>query len=240
MDTCEHSAHHLENGIHIYQRDLCTHCQKCTQECFSGALVATGREISLEMLLQEIDRDQAYYRNSGGGVTLSGGEPLLQTEFVKQLLIETHQRGYHNAIDTAGNVPWDWIEYILPETDLFLYDIKAYDSELHRQATGVDNERILDNLTRLARSQKEIWIRIPIIPGVNDSPDEMEKIARFLVELRSITQVELLPFHSLGSEKYASLGRSNHSQGLKPPARQVLTELMNVLSARRLPVRCME
>jgi len=146
---CAQGAQLLVDSQRVYQRNLCQQCLKCVGECFSGALVAAGRENTSEEVVAEIERDKDYYRHSGGGVTFSGGEPMLQREFLKEMLVQSKALGFHCAVDTAGNVPWEWFEQILADTDLFLYDIKAFDAEIHHKATGVNNKRILENLVRL-------------------------------------------------------------------------------------------
>jgi glycyl-radical enzyme activating protein len=239
-EACEQGAQELQGSHLIYRRDLCIQCGDCTEECFSGALIATGKKARPEEIIREIESDRDYYRHSGGGVTFSGGEPLLQVEFLKELLCESQQRGLHCAVDTAGNVPWRSFEMILPHSDLFLFDVKAFDPGTHRRATGVNNRRILENLTRLSETGKAIWIRIPVIPGVNDSHGEITQIANFLAPLKGIQWVELLPFHTLGSEKYESLGRDYPAKGLVPPAKQLLNEFMTIFAEKGISARSME
>ena len=224
----------------LYLRDQCQHCFQCVQECFSGALLRIGKTYSLADVLAEIERDLPYYRFNQGGVTFSGGEPLLQAEFLKALLSECRQRGIHCAVDTAGNVAWDLLAQVVPLADLFLYDLKAFNEETHRQATGAGNRRILDNLKRLSAAGCEIWIRIPVIPGVNDTQEEMSSIAGFLAPLPGIRWVELLPFHTLGSEKYASLGREYPARGITAPANDTMSLFQSTLERHGLAVRVMK
>jgi pyruvate formate lyase activating enzyme len=240
VEVCQHGAQQLQDGQRIYQRDLCAQCMECIDECFSGALVVAGEASTVDEILQKVAADREYYRHSGGGVTFSGGEPLLQREFLLELLKGSQAQGFHCAVDTAGNVPWDWLAEVLPFTDLFLYDIKAFDAALHQKVTGVSNSRILENLASLAQSGKEIWIRIPVIPGVNDNSKEMSSIASYLEKLQIIRWVELLPFHTLGSEKFASLGREYPARGLAAPSKQKMTELMKIFTEKGIPTRCMD
>ena len=162
----------------------------------------------------EIEKDRDFYEESGGGATFSGGECMLQLDFLEQMLKLCRTHGIHTAVDTAGAVPWESFEQVLPYTDLFLYDIKCFDEGLHRQMTGVSNRLLLDNLKRLAQKRREaghpsapfdILVRIPIIPSVNDDRKELGRIADFLYGL-DLKQVELLPYHRLGENKYAALG----------------------------------
>ncbi|MGE5222061.1 MAG: glycyl-radical enzyme activating protein [Omnitrophica WOR_2 bacterium] len=239
VDICQHGAQQLEGGRRVYDRSLCQECGDCLVNCFSGALQWVGKEASVEQVLAEIEQDRLYYENSRGGVTFSGGEPLLQKEFLRSLLAESKKRGFHTAVDTAGNVPWESFEAIKPYTDLFLYDFKALDERKHREATGVGNRRILDNLQRLADGDVEIWIRIPVIPGVNDREKDIQAMAAFLSPLKGIRWVELLSFHHLGSEKYESLGKPYPSKELKPPSDAHMAELSAIFQEQGLCARKM-
>ena len=223
----------------VYLRDLCRQCFLCTQECFSGALLKTGREMDTAQVMAEIERDREYYRFSSGGVTFSGGEPLLQKDFLISLLEACRERGIHRAVDTAGNVAWEILAEVAPLADLVLYDIKGFDEQTHRRATGASNRRILENLRRLSAAGSEIWVRIPVIPGVNDSPDEISAIAAFLAPLEGVRQVELLAFHTLGSEKYPSLGREYPMAGVRPPSKEKMDLLCSILAGHDLAARVM-
>lgn len=189
----------------------CSLCGKCALYCPNDARELCGREVSPEEVLRELLRDKAYYDASGGGVTFSGGECMLQIDALEALLKLCREAGLHTAVDTAGHVPFAYFEKILPYTDLFLYDIKVMDEAVHRQYTGVGNARILDNLKRLLNLGHPLWIRIPVIPGVNDSPEEMERIRDFLAASPAPEKVELLPYHAMGEHKYAALGKAARS-----------------------------
>ena len=153
------------------------------------------------------------------------------------MLEECKKEGLHTVVDTAGNVPWEAFEKVLPFTDLFLYDLKAADEEFHRQVTGAGNARILDNLKKLANSDKNIWIRIPIIPGVNDKVEEMEKLLMIIKELKQIEYVELLPFHRLGEGKYTSLDMENLAKGYEPPRDDLMNRLAKVFIDKGIRVK---
>lgn len=183
----------------------CTLCKKCIDACPPSARTVCGREITINDLVCEVMADSAFYTNRGG-VTFSGGEPLLQTDFIVEVAKEIKKRGYSVAVDTCGAVEWAEFEKVMPYADLFLYDIKAYSPDIHKISTGVDNTLIKENLKRLNNTGKEIWIRIPIIPGVNADELEMEKIADFISDFESISHVTLMPYHSLGKNKYETLG----------------------------------
>jgi len=189
----------------------CTHCGRCALLCPNDALKLCGEEYTVEKLMDTILLDKPYYANSNGGVTLSGGECLLYPEFSMEVLKACKENGIHTAVDTAGNLPWASFERVLPYTDLFLYDIKCFSATLHKEGTGVSNELILDNLIRLsAETDKGIWVRVPLVPGFNDSDDELGKIGEFLRPLR-LSKVEVLPYHKMGEHKYVSLGKDPES-----------------------------
>lgn len=182
----------------------CDFCGRCEIYCPEDARKICGREYNADEVLSEIKKDRAFYDNSGGGATFSGGECMLQLDFLCEILKKCKENGIHTAVDTAGNVPWESFERILPYTDLFLYDVKAVSGELHRNGTGVSNELILENLKKLSRCA-DIIVRIPVIGGYNDNREEMKKAAEFLHGL-GIKKVELLPYHAMGENKYDAMG----------------------------------
>ena len=165
-----------------------------------------GREMSVDDVMREVLADKPFYASSGGGMTLTGGEPMFQPEFAIALAAAASGEGVGVALDTCGEAPWDRYEEILPYVDLFLYDIKATGAERHRRLTGVDGERILDNLRRLDAAGARIRLRCPIVPGVNDSADHLEHLERLASGLKGIVGVDRLPYHALGRSKYAKFG----------------------------------
>ena len=187
----------------------CDFCGKCELYCPAEARKICGREYTPAEVLAEVIKDKAFYDNSGGGVTFSGGECMLQLDFLCEILKKCKSEGIHTAVDTAGNVPWKSFEKILPFTDLFLYDIKAFGAELHRKGTGVSNELILENLKNLS-GRADIIVRIPVIGGYNDNDEEIRQIADFLKQIK-IIKAELLPYHAMGEHKYTALGRNTES-----------------------------
>lgn len=187
----------------------CDFCGKCELYCPADARKVCGREYTSDEVLAEVIKDKAFYDNSGGGVTFSGGECMLQLDFLCEILKKCKAAGIHTAVDTAGNVPWKSFEKILPFTDLFLYDIKAFGAELHRKGTGVSNELILENLKNLS-GRADIIVRIPVIGGYNDNDEEIRQIADFLKQIK-IIKAELLPYHAMGEHKYTALGRNTES-----------------------------
>lgn len=187
--------------------ESCELCGKCTLYCPQDAREICGKEYSSDEILREVLKDKAFYENSDGGVTFSGGECMLQIDFLEEMLKKCKQNGIQTAVDTAGHLPYEYFERIAPYTDLFLYDVKCLDSERHKKHTGVTNELILDNLKKLLNAKKRVWIRIPTIPTVNDSIDEMKAIRAFLDAYGRPEKIELLPYHAMGEHKYAALGK---------------------------------
>ena len=186
--------------------ESCELCGKCTIYCPHDAREICGKEYTVDEVMREILKDKVFYENSGGGVTFSGGECMLQIDFLEEILKECKKNGIRTAVDTAGHVPYESFERILPHTDLFLYDVKCFDSVKHKQYTGVGNKLILDNLKTLLGTGKAVWVRIPIIPTVNDTEEEMQQISAFLEAHKSYERVELLPYHAMGQHKYSALG----------------------------------
>lgn len=187
--------------------ESCTLCGECVKYCPTGARKVCGKVWTADAVMDKILQDKMFFELSDGGVTFSGGECMLQIDFLETLLKRCHQERIHTAVDTAGLVPWEYFERILPYTDLFLYDVKCYSAQLHKEGTGVSNERILANLQMLSeRFAGEIIIRIPVIPGYNMDDDEMKKMAAFLKGIR-YSKVELLGYHKLGENKYAAIGK---------------------------------
>ena len=195
--------------------DKCVGCGRCVGIglesadfiCLHDAKIICGKEYTVNEVMREILKDTAFYDNSGGGVTFSGGECMLQIDFLEEILKECKSHGIHTAVDTAGHVPYGYFERVLPYTDLFLYDIKCFDSEKHKKYTGVSNELIFSNLKLLLSTQKNVWVRIPIIPSVNDSEEEMLNIKSFLSSCGVPEKIELLPYHAMGEHKYAAIGK---------------------------------
>jgi len=206
FEVCPGGCHRLENDERVFDRTRCRRCGACAAQCWAGALAVTGRTISAREAVDEIAKDALFYENSGGGATFSGGEPLLQPDFLFEMLAGCKERGFTCAVETAGCVPWAAFEKILPLTDLFLFDLKIIDSALHQKMTGVGNERILGNLRRLAGRAKQLIVRTPEIPGVNDTPEEKRRLAETLAALGREVEHVYLPYHALGGGKYESLG----------------------------------
>lgn len=200
-------VHAVSEADHGVDRTKCTACGRCAEVCPEDARSLCGKTKDTAELMRIIRKDVPYYRQSGGGVTFSGGECMLQPEALGELLRACRKDGIQTAVDTAGNVPWERFEELLPVTDLFLYDLKHTDPEKHRAGTGVSNERILSNLEALLdRVPERVIIRTPVIPGFNDGEDDLRAIGRWLGEHPKPLLYEPLPFHKLGDHKAAALG----------------------------------
>ncbi len=236
--TCQNGAHILKDNNHIFLREKCKACGKCVQTCYSGALVLVGREMTVEEVLKVVLQDKVFYEVSGGGVTLSGGDPLVQHAFSLALLKIFKKNGLHTAIETAANIKWKILASLLPMVDLVIMDIKHLDPKKHEEATGFKNNLILRNAFMLSKTRKPLIVRIPIIPGVNDSVSEVEAIAKFLKDFPNLEYLELLPFHRLGESKYHALGREYTASLLASPSIEKMRELADV--ARKQGVKVHE
>ena len=185
----------------------CTLCGNCEYYCPHDARKICGKEYTVDELYAEIEKDKSFYRTSSGGVTFSGGEPMLQLDFLCAILKKCQENGISTAVDTAGNVPWSSFEQVMPYTDLFLYDVKSMDSAVHEKFTGVGNERILENLSKLLTAGARVRIRVPVIPSVNDSEENILALKDWLSRHGIPEKIELLPYHRMGVRKVVALGR---------------------------------
>ncbi len=199
--VCKEHAIVLRDGYPAISGEKCDLCGDCVEECSSEALEMSGREVDSIELLSEIKKDIIFYDESGGGVTFSGGEPLFQLEFLKDLLVKCKETGIHTAVDTSGLAPFSVFEQIMDFTDLFLYDIKTVDSDLHKTQAGLPNEIILDNLVKLCGYKKDVNIRLPLIPGINDSLPKLKDTLNFIKTLKNVKNISLLPYHNWGTAK---------------------------------------
>lgn len=200
-------CHSFADGRHVFDREKCVRCGKCAGACPARALESCGKRMTAADAAREAAADAMFYEESRGGVTISGGEPLDCLPFTKELLSELKKNGIRTAIETSGDAEWERIEELLPLTDLFLYDIKLTDSYKHRIYTGVGNERILENLDKLDRAGAAIILRCPMIPGVNMDGEHFRAIARLAEKSAHVAEVQLEPYHPLGLDKCARLGR---------------------------------
>ena len=212
-------------------RELCDNCGRCVAVCYTEALRLLGREYTIEELVYEAQKDAVAYKHSGGGVTISGGEPLLKLEFALELLRAFQQNGISAGVDTCGCVPRKNIEAVLPYVDFFLWDIKHMDDKKHRELTGVSNQLILDNLRFVSDNKIPAYLRIPIIPGHNDSEENLRAVCNFAKDLPSLVEIHLLPLHHLGKERYAALDREYPIDGIPLIRDDVLSEMKHLVES---------
>jgi pyruvate formate lyase activating enzyme len=227
--ACPHGA--------VDDRARCRACGACAAACYTGARELVGRTMSVAEVMAEVERDRAFYDQSGGGVTFSGGEPLAQPEFLAELLSACRARGLRTAVDTCGYAAWAVVDRIRPWVDLFLYDVKVVDDAKHRAFTGVSNARILANLRRLAELGHEVVLRVPLVPGVNDDEASIDALAALATSLARRYPVSLLPYHEIGIDKYRRLGREYLLEGVSEPTAERVAELAARLAQSGLQVR---
>ncbi len=237
-EICPQGAHHFDNDGHRLDRAACARCGKCTFECYTGALELVGREMTVEAVLAEVLKDALFYRNSGGGLTITGGEPMQQFAFTRALLRAAKEAGLHTCLETSGCSSRERYLEVSPLVDLFLFDVKETDPELHRRFTGVDNQAILDNLCALDGSGARLVLRCPLIPGYNDRPEHLAEVADLANRLRNVVEIHLLPYHPLGTSKSQRLGKSPVLPGITAPESSRISDWLSAIQARTgIPVR---
>ena len=214
VEICPQKAHGIENGRHSFDRNKCILCGECEKMCLGEALKLYGKKMTIDELMPLLLEDKDFYTTSGGGVTLSGGECLMQADFCAELLESLKAENIHTAIDTCGFVAKEAIDKVTPYTDIFLYDIKAIDEYVHIKCTGQSNKLILDNLKYIDECGKHTEIRIPYVPNYND--EEIEKIGEFLSTLNNVVKVRILPYHNYAGSKYKSLDIENTLPSVVP------------------------
>jgi pyruvate formate lyase activating enzyme len=235
--ACPEGAHVVNpQGGHRFDRSRCRLHLRCAAVCPFGALEGTLKRVTVAQVWETVRQDEAYYRNSGGGVTISGGEPLLQPEFTGALLEAAGRSGIHTAVDTCLHAPWQVIAGLSPVVDLWLVDVKLINQARHRRYTGSTNALLLNNLKRLCSLQRvSVWIRIPLIESVNTDPENLGGTVELLKGLDRVSRIELLPYHSLGVDKQKSLGK-RPAEGFAAPPPALVRGFAERLRAEKLPV----
>ncbi len=228
--ACPKGAITMTEAGPVIDRDSCDRCGKCTDVCGPQALKIMGAEKTVSDVLRTVLKDTPYYEESGGGVTVSGGEPLMQVDFVCELFRRCREKGVNTAVETCGMVSRQAMEKVLPLTDLFLFDIKQMNSDKHQAYTGVGNEQILSNLSYLVEQGANILVRLPLIPGHNDSDEDMSAVAAELARL-GLAQVELMPYHNYGAGKYQQLGMTYELESLVKQPQDRLKEIHDIFAA---------
>lgn len=221
--VCPKRQHVICDGIHQMKREDCINCGACADTCFSGALTLVGRQMTVDEVLAEVGRDRMFYQESGGGMTLSGGDPLFQAEFTRELLKRAKESGIHTCVETSGFGTGEAIEAIAAYTDCFLYDYKATGDEMHRALCGVPQTPILENLARVDRAGVSVILRCPIIPGLNDTEIHIEGIIKTAKKFSCIREVQLMAYHRLGISKAEQLGAKAGYDG-EPPRKDEMEE----------------
>ena len=237
FEACETGALRLEGDRRIYEKPICRLCGACAEACYAEAQVMEGKKITVEKAVEELEKDRPFYENSNGGITISGGEPLVQREFVKAVLKTCKNNGLHTALDTSAHCKWEHLKELLGLLDLVLLDMKHMDDEVHKRLTGVGNRLILENAKRLADEDVRLMIRIPVVPSCNDTPENMAAAADFYRHFKNVDYVELLPYHRLGESKYERLGMTYEVKGIETPDEEALEKLAEPFRKVGLTVR---
>jgi pyruvate formate lyase activating enzyme len=237
LPLCPQGAIGWSNDMPTLDREKCIACGTCVAACYAEARELAGREMTVGQVVAELERDRVFYDQSGGGVTFSGGEPLLQAGFLLALLQECRASGLHTALDTCGFAPWEVLDRVRESVDLFLYDVKLIDEARHRYYTGVSNAPILDNLQALAQRGQAIVLRVPILPGINDDEETVRQIGALAASLPHLRGVDLLPYHRAGIEKYGRLDQDYRLPELCPPSAEQVEAIAHLLAGYGLEVR---
>jgi len=235
VEVCPTSAAEKKNPLDAHT--LCVVCGRCVEVCPSTARQMVGRYMMIDEVIEEIEKDTLFYQRSGGGVTVTGGEPLIQADFVRMLLKICKKKGIHTAIETCGYARWEDFKKVLEYVDLVLYDIKHMDTQRHKELTGVGNELILQNAKKVAELGKNMIIRVPVVPNCNDSLKNMQAISEFARTLQGVEEIHLLPYHRLGESKYDRLGKNYKLKGVRPLDKESLSEHKKIIESYNLRVQ---
>ncbi len=219
--ACDNGCHTIADGVHVFRRENCTACGKCADACLNEALRLAGRRRTVDDVLEEVLLDRPFYEQSGGGLTVSGGEPLLQADFAAALLRAAKESGLNTCVETSGFGSAEALDAVAAQTDLFLFDIKETDAQRHPGCTGVPLAPISANLKRLAERQKPVILRCPIIPGCNDRTDHFAAVAALANEMPNVREIHVEPYHPWGRDKYDQLDRAPGYDRATPPDKEV-------------------
>ncbi len=234
--NCPAHSISFAHNVFRFTYKSCTGCLTCTSQCPGKALEYMGKQMTVEEVMKEVMKDKDFYEESGGGVTLSGGEVLSQPEFAAELLKECKKSGLHTALETTGYAPAKTFQTVTEPADLLLFDMKHHDREKHREYTGVSNETITDNMKSAVRAGKHVIARIPVIPNVNNSPDDAREFCRLLQDI-GIREVNLLPFHQFGERKYGQLGMEYEMKDVKALHPEDLQEFLQIFTEHGFEVK---
>ncbi|MCJ7532325.1 MAG: glycyl-radical enzyme activating protein [Anaerolineales bacterium] len=237
LEICTRGALSWDTDLIILDKEKCDLCGDCADACYTEARQMVGQEMTISQAMAEIERDIAFYDQSGGGVTLSGGEPLLQQDFLHALLQACKEKEIHTALDTCGFAPWEILDRVREYVDLFLYDLKLMEDGKHRQFTGVSNELILRNLQALSSYGHHIILRLPVIPGINDDDDSVRQIGAFCAALPHLDGIDILPYHRIGLDKYSRLNMDYKLTEISSPSSDKIADIAQILQELGLPVK---
>jgi pyruvate formate lyase activating enzyme len=236
LSVCELKAISRTEMSPVIDRERCNSCGKCAEVCPAEAIEVVGRQMSVQEVMAEVEKDMIFHDESGGGVTFSGGEPLLQPVFLSTLLEKSKEKDIHKTVDTSGYASFEILEEISKNVDLFLYDLKMMDEKKHKEYTGKSNKVILENLKKLLKKAKKVVVRIPLIPGINDDEKNIQETAEFVCSLKRVQQISLLPYHNLGEGKYKRLERS-YIQNVPLPSKELLEKVKKKLTDYGFDIR---
>lgn len=237
LEICTRGALSWDTALIILDKEKCDLCGDCADACYTEARQMVGQQMTISQAMAEIERDIAFYDQSGGGVTLSGGEPLLQQDFLHALLQACKEKEIHTALDTCGFAPWEILDRVRGNVDLFLYDLKLMEDAKHRQFTGVSNKLILKNLQVLSSHGHHIILRLPVIPGINDDDDNVRHIAAFAAALPHLDGIDILPYHRIGLDKYSRLNMDYKLPEISSPSSDKIAAIAQTLREFGLPVK---
>ena len=236
IDICSQNALKKIKGKLIRNYKICSSCGKCVQICPTASQQIIGKKISAEKIIEEIEKDRLYFESSSGGITFSGGEPLMQHFFLKETLKLCKNRGIHTALDTSGYSTIEVFNTILNYTDLFLYDLKILDDQQHKKYTGVSNKNIIKNLKTLQKKRKDVILRFTIINGITNTKENLRNIINFVSSLKGINEIDLLPFHNI-NEKYHRIGKKYKLKDIQPPSKDDIVKIKELFELKGLNVR---
>lgn len=236
VEACPVRAIEEKDGAMIFNRDVCTTCGKCSDVCPAKAISVIGERKTVGEIMEVLEKDRVFFENSGGGITLSGGEPLVQPKFAASIMRRSKEKGFHTAIETSGYQEWNLAKPVFVDVDLVLFDVKFMDPVRHKRIVGVSNELILSNATKIAEMRKQMIIRVPVIPGYNDDLENLDQTLSF-AESIGVSEVHLLPYHRLGQHKYQQLGRVYRLASTQPPNKEYMESLIEKIQRPGIRLR---